>query len=177
MASFNQSEDIISEQNSYCFFKMGQSRPLFVYFRSFLITISIIQIEKAQMVCLGFEPRAKGWQVQTKPRSYGGHPNQNSYCYSEISLQNQILKYLKLYLCNYKHEILISPRSTSRIIHDCSRNCFFIKMGQPQPLLSFIFGLFKQTSLQFLQQIYVKKFPSSKRCRDSNHVTLELVIV
>ena len=29
-------------------------------------------------------------------------------------------------------------------------------MGQPQPLLSFIFGLFKQTSLQFLQQINVK---------------------
>ena len=26
------------------------------------------------MVCLGFEPRAAGWQVQTKPRSYGGHP-------------------------------------------------------------------------------------------------------
>ena len=29
-------------------------------------------------------------------------------------------------------------------------------MGQPRPLLSFILGLFKQTSLQFLQQIYVK---------------------
>ena len=29
-------------------------------------------------------------------------------------------------------------------------------MGQPRPLLSFIFGLFKQTSLRFLQQIYVK---------------------
>ena len=29
------------------FLKMGQSRPLFVYFRPFLITISIIQIEKA----------------------------------------------------------------------------------------------------------------------------------
>ena len=29
------------------FKKMGQSRPLFVYFRYFLITISIIQIEKA----------------------------------------------------------------------------------------------------------------------------------
>ena len=29
------------------FKKMHQSRPLFVYFRSFLITISIIQIEKA----------------------------------------------------------------------------------------------------------------------------------
>ena len=29
------------------FLKMGQSRLLFVYFRPFLITISIIQIEKA----------------------------------------------------------------------------------------------------------------------------------
>ena len=29
-------------------------------------------------------------------------------------------------------------------------------MGQPRPLLSFIFGLFKQTSLQFLPQIKVK---------------------
>ena len=28
----------------------------------------------------------------------------------------------------------------------------FLKMGQPRPLLSFIFGLFKQTSSQFLQQ-------------------------
>ena len=25
------------------------------------------------MVCLGFEPRAAGWQAQTKPRSYGGY--------------------------------------------------------------------------------------------------------
>ena len=29
-------------------------------------------------------------------------------------------------------------------------------MGQPRPLLSFIFGLFTKTSLQFYQQIYVK---------------------
>ena len=29
-------------------------------------------------------------------------------------------------------------------------------MGQPRSLLSFIFGLFKQTSLQILQQINVK---------------------
>ena len=49
----------------------------------------------------------------------------------------------------------------------------FIKMGQPRPLLSFIFGLFKQTSLQFLQQIYVKKCPSSIRCWDSNPWPLE----
>ena len=49
----------------------------------------------------------------------------------------------------------------------------FEKMGQPRPLLSFIFGLFKQTSLQFLQQIYVKKCPSSIQCRDSNPQPLE----
>ena len=29
-------------------------------------------------------------------------------------------------------------------------------MGQPRRFLSVIFGLFKQASLQFLQQIYVK---------------------
>ena len=46
-------------------------------------------------------------------------------------------------------------------------------MGEPWPLLSFIFGLFKQTSLQFLQQIYVKKCLSSERRRDSNPLPLE----
>ena len=30
-------------------------------------------------------------------------------------------------------------------------------MGQPRPLFRFIFGLFKQTLLQFLQQINVNK--------------------
>ena len=46
-------------------------------------------------------------------------------------------------------------------------------MGQPRPLLSLIFVLVKQTSLQFLQQIYVEKCPSSIRCRDSNPRPLE----
>ena len=48
---------------------MGRSRPLSVYFRPFLITISIIQIDKAQKVCLGFEPAAAGWLAQTIPRT------------------------------------------------------------------------------------------------------------
>ena len=34
---------------------MGQSRPLFVYFRYFLITISIIQIEKSIDGVLGIQ--------------------------------------------------------------------------------------------------------------------------
>ena len=37
------------------FKKMGQSRPLFVYFRPFLITISIIQIEKSLGGVLGIQ--------------------------------------------------------------------------------------------------------------------------
>ena len=40
-------------------------------------------------------------------------------------------------------------------------------------ILSFIFGLFNQTSLQFLKQIFVKKCPSSIQCRDSNPRPLE----
>ena len=41
------------------------------------------------------------------------------------------------------------------------------KNGPTRPLLSFIFGLFKQTSIQFLQ-LHVKKCPSNIWCRDSN---------
>ena len=40
--------------------------------------------------------------------------------------------------------------------------------GPTPAYFSFIFGLFKQTALQFLQQIYVIKCPSYTRCRDSN---------
>ena len=44
---------------------------------------------------------------------------------------------------------------------------FFFKIGQPRPLFRLFSVFFKQTT-QFLQQIYVKKCPSSIRCRDSN---------
>ena len=45
---------------------------------------------------------------------------------------------------------------------------YFFKTGQPQPLLMFIFGLFEQTSLQFLQQRVVKKCPLGIQCWDMN---------
>ena len=38
---------------------MGQSRPLFVYFRYFLDTISIIQIEKSIDGVLGIQTRGR----------------------------------------------------------------------------------------------------------------------
>ena len=46
-------------------------------------------------------------------------------------------------------------------------------MGPPLPHLSFISGLFKQTSLQILQQINVEKCPSSIWCWDSDPQPLE----
>ena len=45
---------------------------------------------------------------------------------------------------------------------------FLLKMGQPRQLLSFIFGLFKETSLQFFTTNICGKCPSSIRCQDSN---------
>ena len=60
---------------------------------------------------------------------------------------------------------LFSEYATSWITCWLGLTLFLKKMGQPRPLLSFIFSLFNQTSLQILQQINVKKCPG---CRDSN---------
>ena len=46
---------------------MGQSLPLFVNFRLFYLTQIKYQLIKALMVCLGLEPEAAGWKVQTNP--------------------------------------------------------------------------------------------------------------
>ena len=52
---------------------------------------------------------------------------------------------------------------------ECFSHLFFFKKNGPTSVsFSFIFVLFKHTSLLFLQQIYVKQFPSSIRCRDLN---------
>ena len=49
-------------------------------------------------------------------------------------------------------------------------------MGQPPASFSFIFGLFKQISLQFLQQIYVKNvhpvYGAGIRTHDLQNVSL-----
>ena len=56
---------------------------------------------------------------------------------------------------------IVTTRESLRFPCLPSGRCFFLKVGQPRPLLSLIFGLSKQTSLQLLQQIYVKVCPSS----------------
>ena len=47
----------------HLFFRMGLSRPLFVYFRSFHMTniAQILQMGKTYMVCLWLEPGAADW--------------------------------------------------------------------------------------------------------------------
>ena len=58
------------------FFKKWAYPGLFLFiFVLFLLQFQY-KLKKAQMVCLGFEPGATGWQAQTKPQSYGSHPNQ-----------------------------------------------------------------------------------------------------
>ena len=49
---------------------------------------------------------------------------------------------------------------------------FFLKMGQPRPLLRW-FSVFSNKHYKFLQKIFVKKCPSSVQCRDSNSWSLE----
>ena len=51
---------------------MLQSRPLFDYFRPFHIT-NHVRIEKAEILCLVFEPGADVWKTQMDPFSYGGY--------------------------------------------------------------------------------------------------------
>ena len=57
--------------------------------------------------------------------------------------------------------------------HSLTRTSLQFLNGPTRPLLSFIFDLFKQTSLQFLQQIYQKKCPSTIWCRNLNPQPLE----
>ena len=59
-----------TRRQRHFFKKWAKPGLFFAYFRPFLITISIIQIEKTQMVCSGFKPVAAGWQAQTIRRSY-----------------------------------------------------------------------------------------------------------
>ena len=57
---------------------------------------------------------------------------------------------------------------TSSFANQKTSTTIYFLNGPNPASLSFIFGLFKQTSLQFIQQIYMKKCPSSIHCWESN---------
>ena len=62
------------------FKKMGHPGLFFVHFRSFLVAISIIQIEKSLDGVVGKWTQVARWLAQTKPRSYGGLYDDLFYC-------------------------------------------------------------------------------------------------
>ena len=71
-----------------------------------------------------------------------------------------------LCLCTNATHSILSPAT-------CSLSVYLFFFNGPIPAsFSFIFGFFKQT-LQFLQQIYVNKCPSSIQCWDANPQPLE----
>ena len=112
------------------FVKMVQSQPRFVYFRSFLITIQI-QIENAQMSCLGIEPRAAKWQVQTDPLSYGVSMSTTLFILFTIQWQiwhklnqiNQSVTYMLLCTVRIRTQSCSSWIQLSMVAHSAWPKC------------------------------------------------------
>ena len=67
-----------SKEREEMLFKWANLGPfLFIFV---LISLQFqYNLKKAQLVCLGFKPRAAGWQVKMKPWSYGGHPKEETF--------------------------------------------------------------------------------------------------
>ena len=81
-----------------CFLKnMGQSRPLFVYFRSFLIpiTISIIQIEKSIDDVLGIRTQGRMMVGQDETTELWRHPRN--------ALFRGLLTKASIHMCSYNN--------------------------------------------------------------------------
>ena len=85
------------------FLNMGRSRHLFVYFRSFLIqiTISIIQIEKSVDGVLGIRTRGRRMVGEDETTELWWHPSLPLVCstfFGNWSFLNRNLKYI--YFCS-----------------------------------------------------------------------------
>ena len=83
------------------------------------------------MVCLGFEPRAAGWEAQTKPWSYGSHPF--FICYIHFKQQQHSIGksftnrwfMIQLFLC----KTIKSVRSCARLSNVSIITKTFLWMG------------------------------------------------
>ena len=73
------------------FKKLGQSRPLLVYFRLFHVKQFKYKLIKAQIMYLGLKPRATGWMVQTNPLNYCGTIIQVRDCLTNFLIGNIML--------------------------------------------------------------------------------------
>ena len=82
------------------------------------------------MVCLGFELGAAGWQVQIKPRSYGGHPPKNKSLSHRLFVSLEQTLCVKFICCEIscnKHEsnLLLTLLVFSQCVHA------WLKQGRP----------------------------------------------
>ena len=83
------------------FFKNGQTRPLFLYFRSFHMTnIQQIWLKKIDGA-LWTQTGAARWEAQTNPLSYDGTPTTNKCCHHYID------QYFWCFLRFGKHNLLL----------------------------------------------------------------------
>ena len=113
-------------------------------FIKIIVSISTTQIEKSvDGVCMGFEPGATGWQAQTKPWSYGGHPTLLFSTYAAMTAKHYAgyhiaLKYtLSKWHCFYKfgHKSCLQSWGVYKIVHSCLQlpRIFTIEFSQ-QPI-------------------------------------------
>ena len=79
------------DEITYHFKKMGQSRPLFVYFRHFLITISIIQIEKSVVGVLRIRTWGRRMVGADETMELWRPPCNIPFMYSTLSLIFKVL--------------------------------------------------------------------------------------
>ena len=111
-------------QHNIFFLNMGQSRPLFVYFRSFLIpiTISIIQIEKSIDVVLGIRTRGRRMEGKDETTEPWRHPHCFYYlCTLHIAISGQyfsgqnLKRFVTKGLLGGRHSSMVSSAPT--ILH------------------------------------------------------------
>ena len=105
------------------------------------------KLKKAQMVCLGFEPRVSGWQTQTKPRSYGGHP-------IGLCSENSPTFYLQMTIGFLPCYVVFERLSWLKMKNRHLANCL-IFISQKQLQLQFFKGRGSRKNFQFqLESIF-----------------------
>ena len=95
------------------------------------------------------------------------------YLYFHFSVPIKYFPSVNTYICMYIYVYTCVYRYTYKT-YLCILLSIYVFLNGPSPAsFSFIFGLFQTNINTILQQINVKKCPSSIRCRDSNPRPLE----
>ena len=167
---------------------MGQSRPLLFIFVLFLLQFQY-KLKKVQMVCLGFEPGAAGWQAQTKPRSYGGHPASRKYLLrrdflcdgallASLSPQSPLTSVKTITFFNYNKNSIGGQLSYISSETQCGQVRQFLKaLGNKFYYESCqIFSYFEYFWVERLEKIGLLFIPTSGHTKFLSYTFIDLVI-